>query len=539
MSLFACPNEILEHIVWRVSSDDIENFSISCRLLRRLAEPRLRQHFKLKSRWGYNVNYPLSKSLHPAEILSAIVVNPEISCYIKALSLTFNSGRYAPIEGAETLISRHDGFRDQLNGRSHPQLRQTGKRCRHTNDHDPEVPWIPCHEVEKWHGRILRGDVDSLFALLLCYLHNLRELRVQRPILIPMTSVIIGRLRASIVESISCETGSFADLLLQQPSWFDESPFPSPPGLSRLERVIIDPAVSLNDTHPRHRLGDFARFASFGSLPSLKHLNGISLVSRKYNIDHSFTGFSGLRSVRLINCNIASAALRSLLAGITALESFHYTPTVNASNREFSLTPVVEDLKRFASHSLGRLYLRHNYIETRSETWKYRAFELLKKIDLDWRCLVHYEAPSRPTSSGGPSAASNVQSVTAITTAPPSVLPSTTSTSTNGPPSLITGVSLPKFHHPPLVDTLPRSTESLKIVDIDGEAKLETVRWIFFKLVMQRTARLPNLKIVIFVTPRRDCWSHAKEICTRAGLKYPTYGVDRERHLRDLNFVYE
>ena len=396
-----------------------------------------------------------------------------------------------------------------------------------------------------WHRRTWVGNIDALFALLLCYLHNLRELRIQRPILIPMTSVIIGRLKASIIESISCETSSFADFILASAEPASDTSFHSPPGLSRLERVIIDPAVSVTDAHPRHRLGDFARFASFSALPSIRSLNGISLVSRQYNLDQSFMGFSGLRSIRLINCHVAPEALRSLFAGTAALESFHYTPTTTTQAKLFYLTPVVEDLKRYAAHSLKRLYLRHNRVETRSEAWKYRAFEQLKKIDLDWRCLVYFEAPSRPQSSSSSSAAaptalSNFDNLR-LESAPGLPYPSTTSNNSAlaAPPPALTGAPPPKFHHPPLIDTLPRSIESLKLVDMDGEAKLETVRWLFFKLVMQRAARLPNLKIIIFVTPRRDCWLHAKDICKRAGLKFPSYAVGRERINRELNFVYE
>lgn len=406
-----------------------------------------------------------------------------------------------------------------------------------------EVPWIPDHEVGRWHQKICSANVDALFALLLCYLYNLRELRIQRPLLIPMTSVIVGRLQASIVESISCDTSSFADFFLSPQEPIYENSFPTPPGLSRLERVIIDPATSAYDALPQHRLGDFARFAPFSSLPTLQHLNGISLVSRKYNLDQAFTGFSGLRSIRLVNCNIALEAFRSLFSGITALESFHYTPT--AMTKDFRLAPIVEELKRYASHSLVRLYLRHTRIEDRPEPWKYRSFEQLRKIDLDWRCVVYYGSAARPSSPSMPSAImlSSANNSGAAYPAPPLTSQvntvSTPALSSTNPPAALTGARPSKLHHPPLVDTLPRSTESIKLVDTEGEANLETVRWIFFRLVMQRAARLPNLKIVIFVTPRRDCWLHAKDICVRAGLKYPSYGVEKERKIRELNFNYE
>ena len=369
-------------------------------------------------------------------------------------------------------------------------------------------------------------------------------MRIQRPILIPMTSVTIGRLKASIVESITCDTSSFAEFLLTPPEPVNTEDYPYPPGLSRLERIIIDPAVSAVEAHPRQRFGDFARFASFSALPSLHSLNGISLVSRRYNLDQTFTGFSGLRSIRLIDCHVAPEALRSLFAGIKSLESFHYTPATAPQAKLFYLTPVIEDLKRYAAHSLKHLYLRHNRIETRPDAWKYRAFELLKKVDLDWRCTVYYEAPSRPPSSSSSAAEPlpvnmSDSSYAGFNPGPSSTALLSSSASASNPSTSLTGAPPPKFHHPPLIDSLPRSTESLKIVDTDGEAKLEIVRWLFFKLVKQRTARLPNLKIIIFVTPRRDCWLHAKDICTRAGLKFPSYGVERERKIRELNFLYE
>ena len=123
MALFICPNEILEHIIWQVSSDDIENFSSTCRLLRKLSEPYLREHFKLKSQYGYKVNYPSQKSLHPAEILSAIIDNPTAASYIKALSLTFRPGRHTISGRVEELISKRKGFQSQINGNWHPSKR--------------------------------------------------------------------------------------------------------------------------------------------------------------------------------------------------------------------------------------------------------------------------------------------------------------------------------------------------------------------------------------------------------------------------------
>ena len=121
MSLFSCPNEVLEQVIWQVSSDDIENFTSTCRLLRKLSQPCLKEHFKLKSWYGYNINYPSSKRcLHPAHILSAIIENPKTAYYIKALSLTFSSGRSISSGRVEDLIAKHDGFRNQLNGNMRP-----------------------------------------------------------------------------------------------------------------------------------------------------------------------------------------------------------------------------------------------------------------------------------------------------------------------------------------------------------------------------------------------------------------------------------
>ena len=509
MSLLGCPNEILEQILSEISSDDIENFSSTCKLLRILAERALKEHFKLKSQYGYKINYPSQKALHPAEILDALIENPKAAHYIKALSLTYRRRTSSNEREVNAIITRRDGFMKQLQ----------------------EVPWICDGEVMSWYNRIINGHVDSMFALLLCYLHNLRELRIQRPILIPITSVIISRLKSSVArlpaildtETRTPATSPFASTSLanQLPSFECEHP----PGLSKLERVMIDPATCAEDMHLRSRLGDFARFASFSSFPYIQHLNGISLISRKYNLDQNFSGFAGLRSIRLVNCNIAPEAFRSLFAGIIALESFHYTPTEDV--KEFRLTPVVEDLKKYASHSLTRLYLRHSRIECRSEAWRYRGFGQLKKIDLDWKCLVHYEAPAL----SAPTIAVSVQQ------APISSSPlSNIAIAASKPLAPLSHG--PKLHHPALVDSMPKTIESVKVVDLEGEANLETIRWIFFRLVMMKGNRLPNLKIVIFVTPRKDCWIHAKDMCSRAGLKFPTYGVEKERKISGLDFVY-
>lgn len=119
MSLFTCPNEVLEQIIRQVSSDDIESFSATCRLLRTLAAPCLKEHFRLKSQYGYNINYSSKRLLHPVDILSAIIENPRIACYVKALSLTFRPGRNSNSERVGALIAKHGGFRGQLNGTIH------------------------------------------------------------------------------------------------------------------------------------------------------------------------------------------------------------------------------------------------------------------------------------------------------------------------------------------------------------------------------------------------------------------------------------
>ena len=213
-----------------------------------------------------------------------------------------------------------------------------------------------------WKNQFTTYFPDARFAVLLCFLHNLRELRIKRLTTLPLTSVMIGRLKASIVDSI-CGSSSSRDDPIFMPSAQALSAHPFPPGLSKLQRVIIDPAASMHESHIRHRLGDFARFASFSFLPSLQHLNGVSLISRKYNADQGLQGFSNLRSIRLINCNVAPKSFESLLSGITALESFHYTPTVE--RKGFQLTPVIESLRRFAGHSLTKIYLRHKQTENR------------------------------------------------------------------------------------------------------------------------------------------------------------------------------
>ena len=130
MSIFVLPNELLEQIIWQISSDDIENFSATSRLLRTLAAPYLKEHFHLKSQYGYSINYPTKRPFHPADLLSAIVENPKIAFYVKALSLTFRPAlsptRSNPSwERTQALITRHNGFLDQLHGTFSPSPIET------------------------------------------------------------------------------------------------------------------------------------------------------------------------------------------------------------------------------------------------------------------------------------------------------------------------------------------------------------------------------------------------------------------------------
>ncbi|CAF9919419.1 MAG: hypothetical protein GOMPHAMPRED_001805 [Gomphillus americanus] len=492
MSLFGCPNEILKQIIHDVAIDDLENIAFTCRLIRELSGPVLEEHYKFKRKYGYKLNYPAKKSMHPAEILDAVIESPRAALYVRALSLTYRAPKGPNDKRIVAILEKHNYFWNLLN----------------------ENPLIMDGEVYSWYARIQDGHIDAIYALLLYYLHSLKELRIQRPLLIPMTSVMISRLKCSIVHEL----------------WNDNPPdssetyqiiAPEKPiqrqrklGLARLERVIIDPATCSDEVNLRNRLGDFARFASFAKFPDLQHLNGISLCSRKYTISQKFWGFSNLRSIRLMNCHIDPDAFRSLFSGIKGLESFHYVPTVDAQE---STQVVIDHLRQYAGHSLTRLYLRHSEVEMQSEAWKYRGFENLKRIDLNWNCLVHHETPKGLASSGAS------QSLTSL--GPP-------------PSPKKNAKELRKIHQPILVDLMPLSAESIKIVDLDGKANIEATRWLFFKL-LKRIGHFPDLKLIIFVTPRRDCWLHAKEICSRVNLKFPAYSCEREKRTSEIEYVYE
>ena len=210
------------------------------------------------------------------------------------------------------------------------------------------------------------------------------------------------------------------------------------------------------------------------------------------------------------------------------------------------LSQILDDLKRYAGHSLRKLYLRHNIIEARAEAWKYREFKQLKVIDLDWRCLVHiYEETGASTSNTSlASKSSSILDGPSNVTASPAYIDG--AAEFNPEPSIFGTPSSPrkavkqdqKIQHPQLADLMPSTIESVKIVDIDGNAKLEDIRWLFFKLRMN-IRRFPKLRVIIFVTPRQDCWLHAKNICSQAGLKFPTYSCATEKRISDIHFVYE
>ena len=526
MSLFACPNELLEQIIYQVTGDDLENLASTCRLIREVARPMLKEHYTLKNKYGYTqFNYPGREPTHPAQLLDIIIDDPRAITYISKLSLTYRlpqgrrfAAHVAKIKArTDRILEKHDFFWSLLISN----------------------PSIPEAEASSWYKQIREGRIDALYALLLYYLHNLKEVRIDRPIFLPQTFVMISRLQRSIyqrrLDDRSCNThdgGPIRRLHLSKERL----------GLEKLQGIIIDPAEASDVIHRRQRLANFARFAVFSSFPEVRHLHGISLSSRKYNLDEDFSGFPKLESVRLVNCNIAPQSFRSLLSGVQNLRSFHYAPTIDVKE----LSKVLEDLKKHAGHSLTKLYLRHNVIEARSEAWKYQAFKQLKIIDLDWRCLVYFydESVTSTVTTSSPNKAPKIHSEpSCINTARISF---DASAETTPEPSVYGTPSSPKkairqdqkIQHPQLADVMPSTIESIKIVDIDGEAKLEDVRWLFFKLRMN-LRRFPKLKVIIFVTPRQDCWMHAKNICSQAGLKYPTYSCDKEKRISGIHFVYE
>lgn len=184
MTLFACPSELLKLIIHEVTGEDLENLASTCRFIRGLAQPMLKEHYILQKKYGHRkINYPGEEATHPGRLLDIVIRNPRAVTYIKALYLTYQLPRNIRSSKQERIkartnkiLEKYDFFWNQL----------------------VSNPFIPDGEASSWCTQIREGRIDALFALLLYYLHNLKEVMIDRPVLLPQTFVMISRLQKLI-----------------------------------------------------------------------------------------------------------------------------------------------------------------------------------------------------------------------------------------------------------------------------------------------------------------------------------------------------
>ena len=272
--LFDFPNEILHKILDRVRPRDFENFTLSCKFIRKLAGKRLEHHRLFKQELSrVHSGSGAFRDYRLPELLDRFLVEPRTADYIDELLVQgWHPCWEQPLEGEDDIHRRY------LDGR----MKAFEKGVKDTNS-------IPSADKEDWISKIHAGDEDPLISLLVMQLHCLTNIKME---LGNNISVLFETMKSIVKDPRSLS-------------------------LSQLRNVEI------YGNRPNHHMGLAVCFAALPSVVSLtaRGLNEQALGSK----DNSFNlspHSSSVRDLTLDRCTFSIETMSILIASIRSLRSF-------------------------------------------------------------------------------------------------------------------------------------------------------------------------------------------------------------------------
>ena len=304
--LLALAHEILYLIIEVISPDDIENFGLSCHALHTLAGPTLIAHRQLRQTyrtvefdegdWGDDWG-DLQKT-HPIYLLRDVLEDFRIRHYPAVLRI----GEYIE-DWALT-----DGYDEKgIEEREH----ESAKAQEAASDCLPLIikevvgcPFIRAVKQGEWIRRILEGQKDEVFAMLLILPPNLATTEIQ------------GSFHSA-----------FRIMLKKIAHAYHDPEKKYPLVLTRLTNALVAPN---NETDSDGPWESFAALGAFAALPSIRSLSGSFLVSGGPDEEDVFewsysSRISGLTELTIKYSNVYGSSGPSFLSGIKSLQRFTYS----------------------------------------------------------------------------------------------------------------------------------------------------------------------------------------------------------------------
>ena len=433
-------NEILYQIIAATSSHDIESLAASCRTINTLAKSKVKRHHELKKKYSRLAFRDCGDSryvpaVHPIYVLRDVLHDATVAQYPTIIRSTQLSNNYDEWLDNDLDIAKWEAVRAVAVG-CESEIMNAIYQC----------PFIEIPEREAWKAQIMQGNGGAIFGLLLTLLPHLTSMVIeQRP------EGLLMKMFKRIVE------------LQQRPH------IHAPQALTKLARIDTIPYYSMDDMTPAC---EFDFFSQYALLPSMRSITGSGLDTDIGGDDQSFQwrhnpGISDVREINIARSTVDGESITNLLRGVRALESFSLSCDADMYTRPvYQPRRIIDGLKHYTKCSLS--YLDLTGIRTEMITVEVgdlesdlRGFEKLKQLHIRHTLLGHHDRPCMAASSGKwdqCSGKSNRES---------------------------------SCWSERLVDVLPASLESLKLV---GSVPWKRVKAIFAGFSELKAERLPRLR---------------------------------------------
>ncbi len=393
MALLDLLLELLGLVVEAVWPDDIENVSMTCRLLQTLAIPHVQNHKNLRIQYGcldLVVGEDVLDMSHqsPAALLCSISTDSRVAYYPTHFNIqTSHPGYFAWREGSFpdlhiglvrrrkcSILKQHDGFRPLLQA----------------------SPYLSQQEVDEWQQAILDANDGALCALLVSLLPNLQHISIIHQI--GLETIYLKRMISRIINA-SCEPQMDVNRFKKIPT-IKNSTYPH--ALHKLTRFTLQSPFWPNRTEKGN---DANLLLHFIKLPSLRSFSGriaSESTSLAPNAARSQKSEYASHIENLELWHTLPAALQPLLSNFCSLRSFSFTaPRGHRNEGGSQFRHMLATLSQYAGHCLQELALglEDDNAEDAgawNEMGSLMAFEKLTVVDTDAQYLVWDEEGTSP-----------------------------------------------------------------------------------------------------------------------------------------------
>ena len=337
--LLDLPNELLDIVVDYVKPHDIENFTLSCKRVHKLARSRLIEHQvlkaglrKIESGWG-----PFPGRYQFPELLELFLVEPRDADYVSEMIVQ----GWSPF-WQENSEDEQEAHHCQY---SESRLRAFAEAVGNTKS-------IHCEEKEDWISKIKVGNENPIIALLLTRLHCLNSIRIDLDV---SPESFIFKIVKGFVEA------------------------PGSLSLSQLREAEINGGL---DVHHYWRLA-----RAFVALPSVVSLTACCLVEESPgSAEPSFDvapQSSAVQDLNIDRCRVSENAILDLVRSTRSLRSFEYCRCRASTYPSFAW--ICGALFQHTSTSLERLSLRCSNVNESLDNIKcgFQSYTKLRILTID------------------------------------------------------------------------------------------------------------------------------------------------------------